>query len=48
MWPTFMRLMNSDYLVNRRDGLRINVNEAELADAAKKGGIKGAFSYLNG
>ena len=46
MWPTFMRLMNSDYLVNRRDGLKINVNEAELADAAKKGGIKGAFSYL--
>ena len=46
MWPTFMRLMNSDYLINRRDGLKINVNEAELADAAKKGGIKGAFSYL--
>ncbi len=46
MWPTFMRLMNSDYLVNRRDGLKINVNEAELADAAKRGGIKGAFSYL--
>ena len=46
MWPTFMKLMNSDYLVNRRDGLRINVNEAELADAAKKGGIKGAFSFL--
>jgi|TARA_B100000035_G_scaffold119195_1_gene101109 hypothetical protein len=46
MWPTFMKLMNSDYLINRRDGLRINVNEAELADAAKKGGIKGAFSYL--
>ena len=46
MWPTFLRLMNSDYLVNRRDGLKINVNEAELADAAKKGGIKGAFSFL--
>ena len=46
MWPTFMKLMNSDYLINRRDGLRINVNEAELADAAKKGGIKGAFSFL--
>tara|TARA_Y100001972_G_scaffold1826_1_gene2109 strand:+ start:5322 stop:14024 length:8703 start_codon:yes stop_codon:yes gene_type:complete len=46
MWPTFMKLMNSDYLVNRRDGLKINVNEAELADAAKKGGIKGAFSYI--
>ena len=38
--------MNSDYLVNRRDGLKINVNEAELADAAKRGGLKGAFSYL--
>ena len=46
MWPTFLKLMNSDYLVNRRDGLKINVNEAELADAAKKGGIKGAFSFL--
>ena len=46
MWPTFIKLMNSDYLINRRDGLKINVNEAELADAAKKGGIKGAFSYL--
>ena len=45
-WPTVMKLMNSDYLVNRRDGLRINVNEAELANAAKDGGMKGAIAYL--
>jgi hypothetical protein len=45
-WPTVMKLLNSDYLVNRRDGLKINVNEAELADAGKKGGFKGALSYL--
>jgi hypothetical protein len=45
-WPTVMKLMNSDYLVNRRDGLKINVNEAELADTAKKNGMKGAIAYL--
>ena len=38
--------MNSDYLVNRRDGLKINVNEAELVDAGRKGGFKGVLSYL--
>jgi hypothetical protein len=45
-WPTVLKLMNSDYLVNRRDGLKINVNEAELANAAKDGGMKGAIAYL--
>jgi len=45
-WPTVLKLMNSDYLVNRRDGLKINVNEAELANAAKDGGMKGAINYL--
>jgi len=45
-WPTVMKLMNSDYLVNRRDGLKINVNEAELADSAKKNGMRGAIAYL--
>ena len=45
-WPTVLKLMNSDYLVNRRDGLKINVNEAELADAANKNGMQGAISYL--
>ena len=44
--PTVMKLMNSDYLVNRRDGLKINVNEAELAAAAQQGGFKGMLNYL--
>ena len=44
--PTVLKLLNSDYLVNRRDGLRINVNEAELANAAKEGGVKGMIAYL--
>ena len=45
-FPTVLKLMNSDYLVNRRDGLKINVNEAELADAGRKGGFKGMLNYL--
>ena len=45
-WKDVMFLMNSDYLVNRRDGLKINVNEAELVDAGRKGGFKGVLSYL--
>jgi len=45
-FPTVLKLMNSDYLVNRRDGLKINVNEAELADAGRKGGIKGMINYI--
>jgi hypothetical protein len=45
-WKDVIRLMNSDYLVNRRDGLKINVNEAELVDAGKKGGMKGALAYF--
>jgi len=45
-WKDVVYLMNSDYLVNRRDGLKINVNEAELANAAKKGGMKGALAYM--
>ena len=43
-FPTVIKLMNSDYLVNRRDGLKINVNEAELANAAKQGGMKGMIA----
>jgi len=45
-WTDVVYLMNSDYLVNRRDGLKINVNEAELVDAGRKGGFKGVLSYL--
>jgi hypothetical protein len=45
-WTDFKELFNSDYLVQRRDGLKININEAEIADMSKKGGVKGAISYL--
>ena len=45
-WSDFMTLMNSDFLKERRGGLRINVNEADIADMAKKGGAKGAISKL--
>ena len=45
-WADFMKLMNSDFLKERRGGLRINVNEADIADMAKKGGAKGAISKL--
>jgi hypothetical protein len=45
-FPTVLKLLNSDYLVNRRDGLKINVNEAELVDAGRQGGFQGMVSYL--
>ena len=32
-WSDFMTLINSPYLVERRDGLKINVSESEIADA---------------
>ena len=45
-WPTVMKLLNSDYLVQRRNGLKINVAESEIAEAAHKGGFKGAIAYI--
>jgi hypothetical protein len=42
----FNKLFNSDYLVERRKGLKININEAELAEMAKRGGVQGAINYL--
>ena len=42
----FNKLFNSDYLVERRRGLKININEAELAEMAKRGGVQGAINYL--
>jgi len=45
-WSDFITLFNSDFLVNRRDGLRINVNEADLADVAKENGARGVISKL--
>ncbi len=45
-WSDFMTLMNSDFLKERRGGLRINVSEADIADMAKKGGAKGVINKI--
>ena len=47
-WKDFLDLMNSDYLVQRREGLRINVTESEIADAVKdsKNKFKAATAFL--
>ena len=39
-WKDVMFLMNSDYLVARRNGLKINVNEADIAEIAAESGNK--------
>ena len=44
-WKDFMTLMNSDYLKDRRQGLRINVTESEIADAAKTAKAAGGATY---
>ncbi|MAO22504.1 MAG: hypothetical protein CMJ25_17290, partial [Phycisphaerae bacterium] len=33
-WKDVVKLMNSDYLIERRNGLKINVNEADIAEIA--------------
>ena len=33
-WSDVIKLMNSDYLIERRNGLKINVNEADIAEIA--------------
>jgi len=45
---TFMEVMNSDFLKQRRDGLEINVSEAEIASAMErsKNKAKALFSAL--
>ena len=45
-WKDVMYLLNSDYLVQRRNGLKINVAESEIAEASKKGGLKGVIAYM--
>jgi hypothetical protein len=39
-WKDVMALMNSDFLVERRNGLKINVNEADIAEIARESGNK--------
>lgn len=37
-------LITSDFMKDRRSGLKINVSESEVADAARKGGTKGIIN----
>ena len=47
-WSDFTMLMNSDYLKDRRNGLKLNISESEIADAAKtsKNKAKAALNYI--
>ena len=47
-WKDFKTLINSPYLVERRNGLKINVSESEIADAVAEASNKpkAAISYL--
>ena len=45
-WTDFAFILNSDYLKERRGGLKTDVNAADLAEAAKKGGFKGVLSRV--
>ena len=45
-WKDFVFIWNSDKLKQRRGGLRGDVQEAELAEAARRGGPQGVISYL--
>ena len=45
-WGDVVYLMNSDYLVERRNGLKINVNEADIAELAAESNNK-AKAFVN-
>jgi len=48
-WKDFTTIFNSDFLKQRRGGLKLDVNEAALAKAINQGGkskIKAAIDYL--
>ena len=45
-WKDFKFIFNSDFLVERRGGLKLNINEAEIAEQANKKGVRGVISYL--
>jgi len=42
----FKTLFNSDFLVERRGGLKMEVTDSEIADLAKEGGMSGAVSKV--
>ena len=47
-WKDFVKLMNSEYLLDRRNGLKLNISESEIADAAATGKnkAKAAVAYI--
>lgn len=47
-WADVKMLINSDFMVERRNGLKIDINEAEIAEAAagSTNKIRAAFSWL--
>ncbi len=47
-WSDFTKLMNSDFLKDRRGGLKVNVNESDIAEmaATSKNKAKGVISGL--
>ncbi len=47
-WRDFVELINSDYLKDRRNGLKLNINESEIANAAKTSGnkAKAGLNYI--
>ena len=47
-WKDFKMLMNSDYLVDRRNGLKLNIAESEIADAAatSKNKARAVLKYI--
>jgi len=44
----FVKLMNSEYLVDRRNGLKLNISESEIADAANssRNKAKAMINYI--
>ncbi len=45
-WKDFTYLINSDFLKERRAGLRMNVSESDIADMAKQEGPRGVINKL--
>jgi len=45
-WEDFVYILDSNYLKERRGGLKTDINAAELAEAAKKHGYKGVLSKV--
>ena len=45
-WKDFVFLLNSDFLKERRAGLRMNVSESDIADMAKQEGPRGIINKL--